>query len=171
MDSLKSAKRSLSRSQSDEAYVIDLCDEVLQLRASRQHHFDFLVGDPGQYGRCRKLPVDAYYESLSLVIEYREKQHTEEVRHFDKPDIMTVSGVNRGEQLKIYDQRRRDELPKHGIKLIEISYTDFEFDSRKKIVRDYPKDLLKVKQILIEGGCELINNTGLNYGTGGSKRA
>ena len=45
-----------NRQSSDEHYVIDLCDEVLGLKASRQHRFDFLKGDTGV-----RLPVDAYY--------------------------------------------------------------------------------------------------------------
>lgn len=137
-----------SRKVSDESYVIDLCDKALNLTASRQHKFPFLLGDPSENGRQAKLPVDAYYESLSLVVEYRERQHTEEVKHFDKPDVMTVSGVHRGEQRKKYDQRRRDELPKHGIKLIEISYSDFDHDSQKKLIRNYVKDIKTVKKIL-----------------------
>ena len=51
-----------SRKDSDEEYVINLCDEVLGLTARRQYCFDFLKGDTG-----RKLPVDAYYEDLKLV--------------------------------------------------------------------------------------------------------
>ena len=50
------------RSDSDESYVIDLCDEVLGELALRQHTFDFLRGDPSE--SClsgKKLPVDAYY--------------------------------------------------------------------------------------------------------------
>ncbi len=137
------------RSQSDESYVIDLCDEVLKTTALRQHKFDFLRGDPGKGGRQGvKLPVDAYYEALQLVIEFRERQHTEEVKHFDKPDVMTVSGVHRGEQRKIYDQRRRDILPKQGINLIEISYDDFEFDRQKKIVRNRIEDIKVIQSAL-----------------------
>lgn len=109
------------KKDSDENYVIDLCDEVLQLNASRQHKFDFLNGDLGKNGKSRKLPVDSYYDELNLVVEYRERQHTDSVTHFDKPHKMTISGVHRGEQRKIYDQRRREVLPKHGIQLIEIS--------------------------------------------------
>jgi hypothetical protein len=132
-----------SNSDKDEQYVIDLCDEVLKQKASRQHRFDFLLGDAGT-----KLPVDSYYESLNLVIEYREKQHTEEVKHFDKPDVMTVSGVHRGEQRKIYDERRREVLPKNGIKLVEISYSDFEYDSSKQIKRNRERDIEIVKKVL-----------------------
>jgi hypothetical protein len=99
---------------SDEAYVIDLIDELLQQKGHRQHRFDFLMGDPGKDGRRAKLPVDVYYPSLNLVVEYREYQHTNAVKFFDKPDKITASGVPCGEQRKIYDQRRRDALPEQG---------------------------------------------------------
>lgn len=138
--SVKPAKAPKHR---DEDYVLDLCDEVLKLKGSRQHKFGFLLGDTG-----RKLPVDIYYSTLNLVIEYREYQHSNAVKHFDKPDKMTASGVHRGEQRKIYDQRRRDVLPINGIKLIEIDYTDFEYDGRNRIVRDRVRDLEVVKGIL-----------------------
>lgn len=120
-----------SRKDSDEYYVIDICDKVLGLTASRQHRFDFLVGDTG-----RKLPVDAYYKELNLVVEYCESQHTESTPFFDNKQ--TVSGVSRGEQRRRYDSRRAEVLPKYGIKLLSISYT--EFGTTKKIKRDYNKD-------------------------------
>ena len=127
------------RKASDESYVIDLCDEILRSTASRQHRFDFLVGDTGV-----KLPVDAYYERLKLVIEYHEKQHSEAVSFFDNKQ--TVSGVSRGEQRKIYDQRRKDVLPKHGIKLLVISYNDF--GTSKKLIRNRAEDVLVIKRLL-----------------------
>jgi hypothetical protein len=123
-----------SRSQSDENYVIDLCDELLQKKAMRQHRFDFLKGDSGA-----RLPVDAYYPDLNLVIEYRERQHTEKVKFFDRRQ--TVSGMGRGEQRKLYDQRRREVLPKHGIKLIELGYSDFAHTSTKRLIRQKHKDI------------------------------
>lgn len=131
------------RKDSDEFYVIDLCDEILGAKASRQHTFDFLRGD-GNPGR--KLPVDAYYPELNLVVEYRERQHTESVAFFNKKT--TISGVNRDEQRRIYDQRRRDVLPKHGIRLIEISYSDLKHDGRKRLVRDRQRDLAVITGLL-----------------------
>ena len=133
------------RKDSDEFYVIDLCDEVLGEKASRQHKFDFLRGD-GNPGR--QLPVDAYYPKLNLVVEYRERQHTESVALFDKKT--TISGVSRGEQRRIYDQRRRDVLPKHGIRLVEISYSDLKHDSRKRLLRDRQNDLAVIRRIFIQ---------------------
>ena len=125
----------------DEHYVLDLCDKVLGLSSSRQHKFDFLLGDPNANGMAAKLPVDGYYSELNLVVEYRERQHTESVNFFDKPNKMTVSGVHRGEQRKIYDERRRSVLPKHNIHLIEISFSDFNYDGQKKIIRNPDKDI------------------------------
>jgi hypothetical protein len=132
-------KSTSARNKSDESYVIDLCDEVLKQKASRQHRFDFLKGDSGT-----KLPVDAYYPSLNLVVEFKEKQHTEEVNFFDKRQ--TVSGVGRGEQRKLYDQRRRDVFPEYGIKLIELDYSDFEHTRGKKLVRNREEDLKVIKK-------------------------
>ena len=66
--------------------------------------------------------MDAYYPELQLVVEYREHQHTEAVAIMDQR--MTVSGVDRGTQRAIYDQRHRDVLPEYGIELVELSYVD-----------------------------------------------
>lgn len=118
----------------DEAYILDLCDQVLHRASSRKHRFPFLVGDTGV-----SLPVDAYYPDLNLVIEYRERQHFEAVPLFDRRE--TVSGVSRGKQRQIYDQRRRDVLPKHGIELVELNYFDFSCDERKRLRRQQKRDL------------------------------
>ena len=138
-------KNTNKRHNSDEAYVISLCDKVLKQVSLRQHKFDFLLGDPNHNGTCAKLPVDAYYPSLKLVIEYRERQHTEAVKFFDRRE--TVSGMGRGEQRRLYDERRRKLLPENGLTLIEISFSDFEHDSRKRIIRNENKDaeILKSK--------------------------
>jgi hypothetical protein len=135
-------------STKDEHYVLDICDKVLRQTSSRQHKFDFLFGDTNSNGTAAKLPVDAYYDKLKLVIEYRERQHTESVTFFDKPDRMTVSGVHRGEQRKIYDERRRKLIPKNGLKLIEISYTDFNHDNQKRIIRNEKQDTEVIREFL-----------------------
>ena len=125
----------------DEEYVIDLCDEILGIKAKRQHRFPFLLGDSG---KC--LPVDAYYEDLNLVVEYCERQHSESIPFFDSR--LTVSGVGRGEQRRIYDERRKEVLPLHSIHLINIAYSDFEYDSKKRIIREYQRDFQIVKNKL-----------------------
>lgn len=139
--------KSQKRKNSDEHYVIDLCDEVLGKLASRQHCFDFLRGDASKvFPQGKKLPVDAYYDSLNLVVEYYERQHTESVKHFNKQN--TVSGVTRDEQRRIYDERRRKILPEHGIDLIILSYTDFRCNPTKRLVRDRNSDIVVVRQKL-----------------------
>jgi len=132
-----------SRKDSDEHYVIDLCDEVLKLKGSRQHRFDFLRGDANT-----KLPIDVYYPRLNLVIEFAEVQHTKPVKHFDKPNVMTVSGVHRGIQRRIYDERKKEVLPRHRIKLIEIPFHLFNCTSRDKIIRNPKTDLKIIRQFL-----------------------
>lgn len=97
---------------------------------------------------CISLPIDAYYEHLNLVIEYHERQHTESIKFFNKKT--TVSGVSRDEQRRIYDERRMTVLPKHGINVIVIDYS--RFGTSKKIKRDHDKDILIIKQILVENG-------------------
>lgn len=142
-EKVRNKKVSNSRAESDEYYVISLCNEVLNAEASLQHRFDFLKGDSGI-----SLPIDAYYEHLNLVIEYHERQHTESIKFFNKKT--TVSGVSRDEQRRIYDERRMTVLPKHGINVIVIDYS--RFGTSKKIKRDHDKDILIIKQILVENG-------------------
>ena len=141
-------KRSTGQKQkdSDENYILDLCDEVLGMVGLRQHRFDFLLGDLHRDGISRtKLPCDIYYPDLDLVIEYNERQHTESVKHFDKPDRETVSGVHRGEQRRRYDERRRTVLPEHGIKVIDLSYFDFDHTGNRRLIRDTTNDLRIVR--------------------------
>jgi hypothetical protein len=136
----------VGRETSDEHYVLDLCDEILGLKASRQHTFEWLLGDPSPTsGRRRMLPVDGFYERLGLVIEFAERQHTEPVKLFDaKP---TISGMPRGEQRRVYDERRRELIPDHGLQLVQITASDFVV-RRHKILRDHENDIAVVHQAL-----------------------
>jgi very-short-patch-repair endonuclease len=120
---------------SDEAYVVDLCDEILDEQALRQHRFDWLRGDQGH-----RLPVDAYYRRRRVVVEYRERQHEEPNPHFDKPHKLTVSGVHRGIQRKLYDHRRTELVPAHGLTLVVISPADLSANSRGRLRRDRTAD-------------------------------
>jgi len=125
----------------DEGYIMDLCDRVLGQVASRQHRFDFLRGDRGH-----RLPVDAYYANLKLAIEYHELQHLEPTPFWDnKP---TASGMPRVEQRGLYDQRRCEVLPRHGIALAELCYLDFASDGRKRLLRVAEDDEQTVREKL-----------------------
>lgn len=90
---------------------------------------ELLTAEVSSTASGRKLPVDAYYPELALVIEYHERQHREAVPFFDCRT--TVSGVPRGVQRAIYDQRRRDVLPQHGIQLVEFSVKEFARRGRR----------------------------------------
>ncbi|WP_324134173.1 hypothetical protein [Bosea sp. (in: a-proteobacteria)] len=132
----------------DEAYILDLCDDVLGMQALRQHRFPFLLGDAGSSGRRVCLPVDAYYPDLRLVIEYREAQHTRPIAHFDKPHRLTISGVHRGEQRRVYDQRRREVLPVNGITLIELDHTLFSHTLNGRLHRVPSEDRAVLTRLL-----------------------
>ena len=128
------------RSSSDEHYVLDLCDEVLGEEGSRQHRFSWLLGDPSpRTGLCVSLPVDSYWPNLGLVVEFHERQHSEAIAFFDKPDKLTVSGVHRGTQRAIYDDRRRRLIPGHGLALLIVTLDEFE-RHRGKIRRQPERD-------------------------------
>ena len=127
------------RSETDEFYVIDLCDERFGASASRQHRFDWLPGDWSERKQpFSQLPIDAYWPSLPLVVEYAGRQHSESVKVFDQRD--TVSGVPRGQQRRIYDQRRVDLVPVNDLTLIVVQAVAFSL-KRMKIVRDPERDI------------------------------
>lgn len=132
----------------NEQYVLSLCDEALGVTGIRHHTFDWLRGDESpKTGRRKPLPVDAYWPSFSLVVEFHEKQHTEPVSHFDKQDKVTVSGVHRGVQRRLYDDRRRELIPAHGLSLVIIQISAFYVKGRF-IVQQHDDDLEVVKSAL-----------------------
>lgn len=61
---------------------------------------------------------------------------------FDKPAILTVSGVHRGEQRQAYDQRRDELIPQHGLRLWVIQPDDIGGNARGRLERrDRERDL------------------------------
>ncbi|MGW4929690.1 nucleotide pyrophosphohydrolase [Agromyces sp. NPDC004153] len=141
-----------ARADSDEHYVLDLCDQLIGAKCSRQHRFEWLLGDPSPAtGRRVALPVDGYWEAEGLVVEFAESQHTESTPYFDKPDVVTVSGVHRGIQRAIYDDRRKRLIPEHGMRLVVISASEFPLKARR-IHRDRDRDLEIVSSILEREG-------------------
>lgn len=138
----------MGRQTSDEAYVLNLCDRVLGEVGSRQHRFEWLMGDPGRSGRRVRLPVDGYWASANLVVEYRERQHGQSVPHFDKPERLTVSGVHRGIQRALYDARREELIPQHGIRLVIITPADLDATSTGRLRRNEDHDIPAIQRIL-----------------------
>ena len=144
-----------ARAQSDEHYVLDLCDEVLGTACKRQHTFDWLLGDASpKTGRRTRLPVDGYWAAAGLVVEFAESQHDTATPHFDKPDKLTVSGVHRGIQRRLYDERRRELIPANGLLLVTIPARAFVL-KRKRIMRDRDRDLEVVRDALRQAGVPL----------------
>jgi hypothetical protein len=135
------------RTESDEHYVLDLCDEALDVAAQRQARFGWLRGDVSpNSGRAVQLPVDGYWPSLQLVVECQEKQHTESVPLFDRR--ATVSGIPRGEQRRLYDHRKAELIPAQGLRLVVIHQSEFKA-RRDRIVRDHARDLAVVQSRLV----------------------
>lgn len=137
------------RTNSDEGYVLDICDAILGLKALRQHRFDFLRGDTRTSGRPGvRLPVDGYYPNLALVVEYMERQHSEAVAFFDRK--ATLSGVSRGVQRAIYDRRRHEVLPANGLRLVLIQFSDLDHHlNSRRLKRNQEFDSKQIRRMLL----------------------
>lgn len=130
------------RSDSDEAWVLDLCDAILGEQSRRQHSFDWLRGDRSlKTGRRRRLPVDAYYPKSRIVVEYCERQHFEPVAHFDKPGQLAATGMPRREQRSRYDALRERVIPEHGLQLLVVTPKDLDSKPNGRLRRHATEDL------------------------------
>ena len=124
--------------QRDELYVLDLCDRILGFGV-RQKTFEWLIGDPSlATGKSKKLPLDGYWEKYNLAIEFQEKQHFKPVPFWDQKK--TASGMTRGEQRKIYDQRKVEKTVAQRIRLLHIRQDAFPM-AKGRIDRDPERDL------------------------------
>ena len=155
------ASSASTRDDSDEAYVLDLLDEILGSSCQRQARFPWLVGDKGRSGRRSELPVDGYWPDLQLVVEYRERQHDQPTPFFDKPDQTTVSGVHRGEQRRMYDERRDQEIPAHGLRLVIVRPGDLSADSRGRLLRMPAEDMVSLRCLIDEDASPAAPGRGL----------
>lgn len=144
----KGKQRRATRAESDQYYLLNLCDKLLDQSASRQHKFGFILGDFHKNDKTRSaLPVDAYYSKPEFVIEFLDNGNETEIE-FGKPGRVTVSGVDRAEQRKIYAQRKRKALRSKEIPLVEIDFSAFECDAHNKLVRNEAKDEAVLKKLL-----------------------
>ena len=126
---------------SDEYYLVSLCDEILKQKASRKHTFDTLVGNLHKRGKGRtKLPLDAYYEELKLVIEFLK--HSNSIEELDKKEQARIT------QIKFYKELKKKAIAKKKLHLIEINYADFQQDEANKLIRNKENDILLLKGIL-----------------------
>jgi diadenosine tetraphosphate (Ap4A) HIT family hydrolase len=139
------------RTDSDEKYILDLAARVLAEPGYRwQHRFPTLLGDPGQDGQRRPLPVDGYFPRHRLIIEYWEKQHSAPVPIMDEGE--TVSGVSRGDQRRLYDQRRQAWAEANRLRLVILDYRGFPTDDQGRLVRDRARDQQIVAEALRAAG-------------------
>lgn len=138
-----------TRSKSDEAWVLDLCDAIIGEQSLRQHRFEWLRGDPSlRTGRRARLPVDAYWPNARIVVEYRERQHYEPVAHFDKPERLTATGVPRREQRARYDRIREALIPEQGLSLVVVNADGLEVNSRGRLYRNFASDIATLTDLL-----------------------
>jgi len=139
------------RTESDEKYILDLVAEILAEPGYRwQHRFPNLLGDPGKDGRRRPLPVDGYFPRHRLIVEYWEKQHSAPVPIMDEE--MTVSGVSRGHQRRLYDQRRQAWAEANQIRFVILDYRGFQTDDRGRLKRKPHRDRQIVADALRAAG-------------------
>jgi hypothetical protein len=104
-------------------YVIGLLDEILDGGVEREKRYPWALGDRSdKTGRQARLPFDAVWEARRLVVEVDEDQHRRPVTFWDKPDRLTMSGVDRQEQRRIYDQRKRAAARSRGYTVVEIGW-------------------------------------------------
>jgi diadenosine tetraphosphate (Ap4A) HIT family hydrolase len=139
------------RSESDEKYILDLVAEVLAEPDYRwQHRFPTLLGDPGKDGKCHPLPVDAYFPRHRLIVEYWEVQHSAPVPIMDEG--VTVSGVSRGHQRRLYDLRRQAWAEANGMQFVILDYRGFQTDERWRLRRDPAQDRQTIANALRAAG-------------------
>ncbi len=147
----KKQKARITEANNDEHYIIDLCDELLGLEASRKHRFDFLLGDVHKNGKTQsKLPVDAYYEEQNLVLEMMESRDVDPIVIREKPSKKTREAVKRAKQIKIYQERKYKGLEAKEIGLILIRSDAFECNEHKLLMRDREKDLEVLRGLLAD---------------------
>ena len=104
-------------------YVLDLIDEILAEPGIREARFEWALGDVSEKtGRRVRLPFDAAWPDRRLIVEVDENQHREAVVFWDKPDVLTVSGIPRGRQRALYDERKRSAARAAGFTVVEIPW-------------------------------------------------
>jgi hypothetical protein len=140
-DITKKEQRILDIKNSDEFYLVNICDELLEQKASRKHTFDTLVGNLHKKGKGRtKLPLDAYYKDLKLVIEFFEKEKDE--------STLDETAKARIAQIKYYDQIKKKSILKKEMRLMPIKYASFECDEDGKLIRNIENDTMILKGML-----------------------
>lgn len=137
----KKEQRLLDIKNSDENYLLDLCDELLDKKASRKHTFDTLVGNLHKRGKGRtKLPLDAYYQDLKLVIEFFQTE-----KDFEELDEKEQARIT---QIKYYDKLKKEAVLNKKFRYMKINYAQFECNEDGKLIRNTENDIIVLKEIL-----------------------
>ncbi|WP_298426846.1 hypothetical protein [uncultured Kordia sp.] len=137
----KKEQRKLAIKNSDENYLLDMCDELLDQKASRKHTFDTLVGNLHKRGKGRtKLPLDAYYKDLKLVIEFFQKE-----KNFEDLDEKEQARIT---QIKYYDELKKEAVLNKKFRYMKINYAQFECNENGKLIRNTENDTIVLKNIL-----------------------
>jgi hypothetical protein len=123
---------------SDEEYLLDICDQVIGRKSLRRHRFYFLRGENG-----RKLPVDAFYPGINLVVEYRRRPPVGRVpgHRIAGSDLGAAGGG-------ADDEKRRAELRRRGIRFLLLDVLDFKHDAGNRLLRSRERDLSIVQEQL-----------------------
>lgn len=126
-----------------ERYCAKLVSDALGgIEYEESYRFDFLRGNPTpKRPKGVTLPVDAYYPSVKVALEFREGQHYGD-RFAFRDGRITATGDSRKEQRQKYDRKREDLLPAKGIKLLVIY--DYQ------LTGDYENALKFIKRALQE---------------------
>jgi hypothetical protein len=131
------------------SYVIGLVAEVLGEEPELEKTYPWALGDPSPTtGRRARLPFDAVWERRGLIVEVDEDQHRRPVAFWDKPEVMTVSGVSRGEQRDLYARRKREAARAQGYNVVEIPWERTPPPSK----RSRKDDLGEIRSLLSGGG-------------------
>lgn len=136
-------------------YATQLLVELLG-PGETEKRFDWCRGDsrdPARGGRT--LPFDAVWESRKLIVEFDERQHGEPVDFFDKPQRMTVSGVHRREQRRLYDERKVRLALAHGYTVIRIPASVLVWRGHR-LAKDRSADLVTLRGLISGAGITAV---------------
>ena len=131
-------------------YITGLLEQLLG-PAEHEKRFDWARGDSRTGGRGVPLPFDAVWENRHLIVEIDEQQHRSPAAYFDKPDVMTVSGVHRGEQRRLYDERKTRLAEEQGYLVIRVSVPLAAVDASRA---SRAMDLVAFRALLARAGVE-----------------
>lgn len=144
-------------------YVLDLIEQILG-PAEREKRFDWARGDLSpRTKRALPLPFDAAWEGRKLIIEIDEDQHREATPIFDKPDRLTVSGVHRGKQRQLYDERKRAAARANGYTVLSIPW------ARKR--KPSPQDAVALRRQLLAAGIVIETDDSEHTSISGESRS